>query len=94
MQVLNKGINKNEANLAWLILDPQRRGFVELSEIHQVLCSRFGKDKASQKEQTSIFEKAVAKIVERSGGGFKGLQRCLKVMDNNGDKKLSKEELQ
>ncbi len=91
---MNAKVSKNDSALVWQILDPKRTGYMELDEIHKILCTRYGKDKTSLKENTSIFNKAVNKIIERSGGGFKGLQRCLNIMDNNGDKRLSKEELQ
>ena len=91
---LNKSLSKNDCMLAWNILDPKRIGSIELNELHAILCTRFGKDKSSLKQQVSIIDKAVAKIIERSGGGFKGLQKVLMIMDDDGDKKLSKEELQ
>ncbi len=92
---LNKKLSKNDCTQAWNILDPNRIGSVGLNDAHDILCIRFGKDKSSQKQQTSVIDKAVAKIIQRSGGGsFKGLQKCLTIMDDNGDKRINKEEFQ
>ena len=41
-----------------------------------------------------IVDRVRAKIVQRGGSsGIKGLAKLLAIMDDNGDKKLSKEEL-
>ena len=42
----------------------------------------------------SAVDRVIARIKERSGGGgIKGLQRVIQIMDDDGNKKLSKEEL-
>ncbi|KAJ1383047.1 hypothetical protein B484DRAFT_341959, partial [Ochromonadaceae sp. CCMP2298] len=59
-----------------------------------MLASNFGADKTALRA-AGVIERVVQKILERSGlnGGFKGLQRTLSIMDDNGDKRLSKDEL-
>ena len=69
-----------------------------MSDLHEFLSNRFGKDKDSIKQSGSgsnIIEKARMKILERCGsnGGIKGLQRTLAIMDDNGNKRLDKEEV-
>jgi Ca2+-binding EF-hand superfamily protein len=44
-----------------------------LADIHNYLSNRYGKDKSTK--SGGVVERAIAKIVERSGGGLKGLQR-------------------
>jgi hypothetical protein len=46
---------------------------LQLSDIHNYFSSRYGKDKSAR--PGGVVERAVAKIIERSGGGLKGLQR-------------------
>jgi hypothetical protein len=46
---------------------------MDMNTLHRYFAEKFGKDKTSKSNST--VERAVAKIIERSGGGFKGLQR-------------------
>ena len=64
-----------------------------MSGIYELLAGKFGRDKSSK--DWGLIEKVKTKILERCGreGGIKGLQKTLMIMDDNGDKKLSKEEL-
>mmetsp|Transcript_9325 Transcript_9325/g.14050 ORF Transcript_9325/g.14050 Transcript_9325/m.14050 type:complete len:1135 (+) Transcript_9325:93-3497(+) len=64
---------------------------IGINDLHKYFCNKYGKDKSSKSH--SVVDRAIAKIIERSGGGFKGLQRTLSIMDDNGDKRLNKEEL-
>ncbi len=83
-----------------------RNESLPLSDLHTYFSDRYGKDKSSK--SGGIVERAIAKIIERSGGGIKGLQRSLPhslidwfifvfrslaIMDDNGDKRLTKSEL-
>ena len=65
-----------------------------MTQLLALLSDRYGRDKSS-KVSGSVLERVISRIRERSGGsgGIKGLARTLSVMDNNGDKQLSKEEL-
>ena len=47
---------------------------IDMNSLHQYFTAKFGKDKSSK--AGSVVDRAVAKIIERSGGGLKGLQRC------------------
>ena len=58
----------------WSVIDPSNIGSVDLEKLHSLLASKFGKDKSSQKSN-SVVDRAIAKIIERTGGGFKGLQK-------------------
>jgi Ca2+-binding EF-hand superfamily protein len=86
----------SRANLLsiWKNVDATNAGVVELGTIHNILATKYGKDSGSTKNN-GVIERVVAKILERCAGqgGIKGLQRTLAIMDDNGDKKLSKDEL-
>ena len=92
--VLAPALGRTELALVWKAIDPKDMGSIEVQAIHDALSTRFGKDKSSGKGQ-GVIERVIAKILERAGanGGLKGLQRTLSIMDNNGDKRLTKEEL-
>jgi hypothetical protein len=51
---------------------------VLLSSLHEQLGARFGKDKSSK--PNSVVDRAISKILERSGGNLKGLQRLIFFM--------------
>ena len=92
--VLAPALGRTELALVWKAIDPKDAGSIEVQAIHDALSTRFGKDKTSGKGQ-GVIERVIAKILERAGanGGLKSLQRTLSIMDNNGDKRLTKEEL-
>jgi hypothetical protein len=46
---------------------------LQLSDIHSYFANRYGKDKSTK--SGGVVERAIAKIIERSGSGLKGLQR-------------------
>lgn len=46
---------------------------ISLSDLHSYFTNKFGKDKSSK--SIGVVERAVARIIERSGGGLKGLQK-------------------
>jgi hypothetical protein len=48
---------------------------VPLVDIHDSLSNKYGKDKSTK--SGGVVERAIAKIIERSGGGLKGLQRLV-----------------
>ena len=60
----------------WKVLDTKNVGSIEVSLIHDLLVSRFGKDKSSSKN-SGVIDRVIKKILERCGetGGIKGLQR-------------------
>ena len=78
----------------WKVIDPKNVGSIEVNHLHDLLSSRYGKDKTAFKS-TGVIERVIKKILDRCGenAGIKGLARTLAIMDNSGDKKLSKEEL-
>eukprot|EP00604_Paraphysomonas_vestita_P002308 CAMPEP_0174818508 /NCGR_PEP_ID=MMETSP1107-20130205/1201_1 /TAXON_ID=36770 /ORGANISM="Paraphysomonas vestita, Strain GFlagA" /LENGTH=327 /DNA_ID=CAMNT_0016030435 /DNA_START=313 /DNA_END=1296 /DNA_ORIENTATION=+ len=84
---LNKGVL---GNLWEEITNNSGAVNLSLSELHAYFTNKFGKDKSSK--SNGVVERAVARIIERSGGGLKGLQKSLAIMDDNGDKRLSKSE--
>ena len=49
----------------------------------------------ARKKNNTVVDRVLSRILERSGGlgGIKGLSRTLAVMDSNGDRRLTKEEL-
>uniref|UniRef100_A0A6U4DCT4 EF-hand domain-containing protein n=1 Tax=Phaeomonas parva TaxID=124430 RepID=A0A6U4DCT4_9STRA len=67
---------------------------LRIRDLYDALSQRFGRDSKS-KRPTNIVERVRAKIIDRCGPqvGIKGVQRALKVMDDSGDGKLSKEEI-
>eukprot|EP01038_Epipyxis_sp_PR26KG_P009178 gene9178-12377_t len=95
MATLDPNLTRDQLKLLWKAVDPKNIGSVEVSCIHELLTNRFGKDKQSLKSNTNVIERVIKKILERCGemAGIKGLQRTLAVMDDSGDKKLSKDEL-
>lgn len=78
----------------WKTIDPKNVGFIEVSDLLSLLSDRFGKDKTAGKN-AAVIPRVLRKILERCGetAGIKGLSRTLAVMDNSGDKRLTKEEL-
>lgn len=77
----------------WDAIDPNRRGVVELKALYDLLSSKYGRCKGGG-AGASVIDRVRAKILERcGGGGIKGMQRILAIMDDNGDKKLTKAEL-
>jgi hypothetical protein len=94
MGTLDSTLNRNQLQTLWKLVDPRTVGSADLPSIHELLSARYGKDK-TQLRGTGVIERAIKKILERCGelAGLKGLQRTLSVMDDNGDKRLSKDEL-
>ena len=94
---LNKSLTKENLNNIWLTIDTNNVGSIEIVQLHNYLSNSFGKDKNTLKNTSnnSVIERIKTKILDRCGGqaGIKGLTRVLSIMDNNGDKKLSKDEL-
>eukprot|EP00606_Chrysophyceae_sp_TOSAG23-5_P000814 GSChrysophyteH2.ASY1.ANO1.1620.1 assembled CDS len=78
-------------------VDPGNVGSIEVTKLHELLSSRYGKDKKSACEGAAggIVPRVIARILARCGekAGIKGLQRTLLIMDDSGDKKLDKSEL-
>ena len=72
---LDGTLDRNTLTALWKAIDSANTGTVELQELHNMLASRFGKDKSSK--PTGILEKVKAKILERSSGsgGIKGLTK-------------------
>eukprot|EP01033_Poteriospumella_lacustris_P003086 gene3086-2262_t len=94
MQTLDPTLSKEQLQGMWRAIDPRNAGSSEVSVIHDLLSNRFGKDKTAAKS-SSVLDRVKIKILERCGqnAGIKGLARTLMIMDDSGDKKLSKEEL-
>ena len=93
LQQLDGNLTKEQLVTIYKLLDPKNLGYVDLNELHELLASRYGKDKTANKNM-GVIERVIKKILERCGenAGIKGLSRTLMIMDNSGDKKLSKEE--
>jgi Ca2+-binding EF-hand superfamily protein len=87
-------ITKSQIATMWKLLDNTDKGSIELQTLHDFLSNRYGKD-AKTGRVTSVIERVKSRILERCGqtAGIKGLQRTLMIMDDNGDKRLSKEEV-
>ena len=87
-------VSRSQINAMWKILDPDNVGSLELENVHAFLSSRFGKDKSATKS-IGVIDRVRQRILERCGqaAGIKGLQRTLMIMDDNGDKRLTKDEL-
>ena len=87
-------VSRSQINAMWKILDPDNVGSLELEKVHAFLSSRFGKDKSATKS-IGVIDRVRQRILERCGqaAGIKGLQRTLMIMDDNGDKRLTKDEL-
>ncbi len=94
VSTLDSSLSRANLLSIWKNVDVTNAGVVELSTIHSILATKYGKDSGSSKNN-GVIERVVAKILERCAGqgGIKGLQRTLAIMDDNGDKKLSKDEL-
>ena len=62
--------------------------------IYDVLAQRFGRD-AKSSAPSNIVERVRAKIIERAGKaiGIRGVARALRVMDDSGDGRLSRDEI-
>ena len=95
LSTLDPSLSKGQVAALWKLIDPSDLKYVELQDLHRYLSERFGKDKSTTRAGSSVVDRAVAKILERAGGqgGIKGLSRILSIMDDNGDKRLTKEEL-
>lgn len=94
LAALDTSLTKTQINsLLDLVDDPSSAGMIDLTQLHGYLSGRFGKDKSS-KGGGSVLDKVIARIRERAAGsgGIKSLARVLSIMDNSGDKRLSKEE--
>ena len=94
IQKLSPLCDRSQCLLIWKTIDPNDVGSIELQQLHDFLSSRFGKDKSAGKG-LGVIEGVKARILQRCGekAGIKGLQRTLSIMDDNGDKRLSKDEL-
>ena len=93
MVALDKTLTREQIALMWEEICPGGETVIELEKMYDIISRKFGKDKGSSKSG-SVLDKVIAKILERcGGGGLKGLQRTISIMDDNGDKRLSKEEL-
>ena len=73
---LEPQLSKDVVKRVWDVIDPNNSGSVEIEAIHNMLASRYGKDKAASKNG-GVIDKAIKKILERCGenGGIKSLQR-------------------
>ena len=93
MVALDKSLTREQISLMWEEMCPGGETIIELEKMYEIISGKFGKDRNSSKSG-SVLDKVIAKILERcGGGGLKGLQRTISIMDDNGDKRLSKEEL-
>jgi Ca2+-binding EF-hand superfamily protein len=94
MAVLDPSLDRHQIKQMWAVCDPNNAGAVEVNSIHDLLSNRFGKDKVTQRS-AGVIERVIKKIIERCGqnAGIKGLQRTLSIMDDNGDKRLTRDEL-
>jgi Ca2+-binding EF-hand superfamily protein len=94
MKSINGKLTNNDIDAMWALMNPNNSGTIDLSAIHKFLQNRYGKDKKSN-PVVGIIERVKTKILARCGqrAGIKGLQRTLSIMDDNGDKRLSKDEL-
>ena len=93
MVTLDKTLTREQIALMWEEFCPAGETFINLEKMYEKISEKFGKDKSASKSG-SVLDKVIAKILERcGGGGLKGLQRTISIMDDNGDKRLSKEEL-
>jgi Ca2+-binding EF-hand superfamily protein len=95
MQTLITGISKAKATDLWKLIDPENVGSITLGDLHKMFASRYGKDRKSAGEGQGIIQRVITRIMQRCGdmAGIRGLQRTLMIMDDSGDKKLSKDEL-
>jgi len=77
ISTLDSSLDRNALNEIYKVVDVSNAGFVEISLLHDMLSSRFGKDKSTSKSSSNVIEKAKAKIFERCGDqvGIKGLAR-------------------
>jgi hypothetical protein len=79
MQQLDPNLSKEQLMQTWKTLDPKNLGFIDVLELYELLASRYGKDKTSNKNP-SVIDRVLKKILERCGenAGIKGLQRYRK----------------
>jgi Ca2+-binding EF-hand superfamily protein len=80
--------------------DPGGSWVVDVQWLHEELCKRFGKPKLACGRNggsgiiVSSVERVRSKILERCGGsGMRGISRALAIMDDDGSKCLTKDEL-
>lgn len=75
-ETLDPSLTRHQLKELWKAVDPGIVGSVEVSTIHTLLASRYGKDKSVAKS-AGVIEKVIKKILERCGekSGIKGLQR-------------------
>jgi hypothetical protein len=94
LSTLDPSLDRSQLSAVWKAVDPKNIGSVQVSTIHTLLSDRYGKDKTTTKN-SSVVDRVIKKILERCGetAGIRGLARTLAIMDNSGDKKLTKEEL-
>eukprot|EP01041_Mallomonas_annulata_P005047 gene5047-10112_t len=92
ISVLNPSLSHRELLAVWNVIDTKKKGFVDVTQFHSFLVTRFGRDKSAK--AITIVEKVIARILEKAGndGGLGTLQRIFKSMDQSGDGKLSKTE--
>ena len=78
MVALDPSFTRAQLKVLWDAIDPHRQGVVEVTELHNLLAEKFGKDKTSAKG-AGVVERVIKKILERCGqqAGIKGLQRYL-----------------
>jgi len=95
IQTLITNLSKQKATDLWKLIDPGNIGSMTLTDLHKMFADRFGKDRKSAGEGQGIIQRVIARIMQRCGemAGIRGLQRTLMIMDDSGDKKLSKDEL-
>ena len=93
MQAINSSLTRSNIIAMWAVIDQNDAGSSEISKLHSMLSSRYGKDKTFKTQ--GVIERVIARIMTRCGqkSGIRGLQRTLMIMDDNGDKRLTKDEL-
>lgn len=89
---LSRTLNRSTAlRLANSVRYNGKSNYIDCNDLLKRFEDRFGKRSHSN---GSVIDRVRAKILARGGRtGFNGLQRSMRIMDDNGDKKLSKQEL-
>jgi hypothetical protein len=81
LSTLDPTLSKGQLREIWRIVDSRNAGYVDVAEMHQLLTSRYGKDKTAA-SNTGVIERVIKKILERCGetAGIKGLQRYFGIL--------------
>ena len=78
LSTLDPSLTRNQLQEIWKTIDSRNQGHIEVDVLHNMLGSRYGRDKTTAAAQNAnVIDRVIKKILDRCGenAGVKGLAR-------------------